>query len=206
MITEETDPIYIVDPNKETADYIFGYYWKCQVRRLDLISIEELKLFGNVTTFDKKTDKALRNPLIESYLSIDKMCELYAQGVNIHIVDLRDTKRIYDFCMAHLDAWLRKIREDFNSPPPPIRDLELIYEFANKVYVHARDVYVEQAKKEERVALFNPFSKLIPSLQNPFNMISPMDTDFTNKTQSELDRDEYFKVFKPKNSNIRERY
>ena len=202
----ETDPIYMVDPNKETADYIFEYYWRCQVRRLDLISVEELKLFGNVTTFDKKIDKALRNPLVEAYLSIDKMCELYAQGVNIHIIELRDTKRIYDFCMAHLDAWLRRTREDFNCPNPPIRDLELIYEFANKVYVHAREIYVDEAKKEERVGLFTPFAKLIPNLQNPFNMINKQATDFTGKTQAELDRDEYFKVFKTRESNIVERF
>ena len=200
-VRPDPEEIYKVDPKRETAEYIFDFLFLVRVKKIDTISVEQIKIFGSPITFDKNIDRELRNESVQCYKSIAQLADMYAEGITFGIIDIKDTKRIYDFIIAHLDAWKKKIEHDFHCDRPPLNDLKLLYELGEKIYGHARPLYVGEATKETEIdKMFKHLNGSFSGFTNPFAP-KPVIPDYKTKTKSEIARDEYFSIFQSKSIN-----
>ena len=161
------DDIYKVDTSKDTSIYLFDYKFQVRVRKMEYTSVGYLRTFGDIVTGNEEIDRELQNEWLDYYFSIDQMVESYKKGVNIKVVKYADTKIIYDFITAHLNAWKFRMETAINIGTAPLEDLIVLDEFASKVYPYAVSQFTPETVTSvlaERLASLVGFSK-----QNLFN-------------------------------------
>jgi len=126
---------------EDTALGIFERLFYCRVPKIDLISVEELEQFGSPATGFKDVDEDMRKELVDRYLNIATMAELFERGTRVRIREYADTATIYDLITAHLERWKQILYNSFNMRDAPIRDLLLLDKFANAIYTKAKFVF-----------------------------------------------------------------
>ena len=127
-----------VAPHLRTTDwYIFNKLYMCMVKNIDSMSVDYIRIFGHPASGDGLTDKETANELITRMLSIEQMAEYYKNGVTVQVVNVKDTKDIYERISNHLLAWKEIMRTSFNNRAAPIEDLLLLDKLASTVYAYA---------------------------------------------------------------------
>jgi hypothetical protein len=138
-----------VEKCEDTTKLIFDHLFKCRVRGIDITSEDEMRAYGNYTTFDRGIDHALMDDIRIVYWPISRMADTFAEGAQVGIVDYKDTEIIYDYVTRHLNAWQRHLREGVNTGNAPLDDLLKLDRFANSVYEHAKYLLVQNGGVSE---------------------------------------------------------
>lgn len=124
---------------KSAAYKIFHYYYKAYMPQHFLYSDEYLDQFGLATSGDRETDKVLLNSPVLCQLTIAKMAMKTDQGADISLINPRDGADIYRILKQHLTDWNIAVSNDLFCPnDPPIEDLQILDDFAAKIYMQAR--------------------------------------------------------------------
>lgn len=122
----------------DTTDKIWTFYYLVRVPEMGATSVDYLRTYGTYITGDRGVDKALSQQWMTRQMTISQMIELYADGVQIKIVNEADIKDIYEAIAQHLEGWRYQLAHGINIGDAPIDDLIAMDEFANGVYEFAR--------------------------------------------------------------------
>lgn len=124
---------------RETAQYrIWHDTFLCQMRNIDTMSIDYLKIFGTLDSGDPYYNNESMNELVLRRLTIIQMIKYYHQGINVFIKNPEDSKTIYILIQTHLQNWVREIKHSLRPDSIPREELEIMESFANAVYEHAK--------------------------------------------------------------------
>jgi hypothetical protein len=130
--------VWVPEHQRDTAYYICRSLFQCRVPYIHTVSVDYIKLFGMPASGDPAHDRAMASELTIRMLSIDKMAELYKNGVTVRLVKYTDAKVIYEHISNHLNAWKIHLENGLNIRHAPIDDLVLLDKFAVAVYAHAK--------------------------------------------------------------------
>ena len=122
---------------RTTAWWIFNHLFMCRVSNIQTMSVEYIKQFGMPSSGVQQYDKETANELIIRPLSISQMADFYKNGVTVHVINIADTKEIYERITDHLNFWKERISISYHIKDAPVDDLLLLDKLANVVYVHA---------------------------------------------------------------------
>ncbi|WP_233875212.1 hypothetical protein [Paraburkholderia adhaesiva] len=129
---------WVPPAQRDTAWWIFYRLFRCRLKRILTIPLEEMQEVGTPTSFDPDVDRQMQNERVERMLSIVQMAHLWGEGVSIGLVDPRDATEIYERLSNHLYAWKDKLENEVNTRNAPLEDLVKLDAFANVVYALAR--------------------------------------------------------------------
>ncbi len=128
----------MIEEPKDTTIMLWEWYFKVRVPWLQSRPIEELKLLGTPISGNKDVDADIKNQWLTTMMPIAYMVELYQKNIPVKVIDVKDTKLIYDYISEHLHAWKQQLYQGVNVGAAPINDLIAMDEFANLVYEHAK--------------------------------------------------------------------
>lgn len=129
---------WVPEEQRDTRWYLWHQKFWCRVSNILSMTPEYLEHFGMPTSGDPLIDQQTANELVDRYLSVNEMVELYKRGVPIYVRYEKDTVKIYEFISAHLTAWKQRIDQEWNVRDAPLDDLLVLDQFATIVYKHAR--------------------------------------------------------------------
>lgn len=135
---------WVPENQRCTAWYLWNRMFMCRVPFIHTMSMDYLQHFGMPSSGDAAIDRQTANELVVRMLSIHDMVEFYQRGVTIAVVQIKDTKIIYELITDHLNAWKRELEIALNTRNAPIDDLILFDKFANVVYRHAKYQFTEE--------------------------------------------------------------
>lgn len=122
----------------DTTVKIFEYMYLCSIPWLKSQPIEMLKRYGVTLSGNANYDSDIENQWFTIYLTIAQMTDLMKDGVSVKVINVKDTKEIYESISHHLYAWKQQLHHGINIGGAPIDDLIALDELANKVYAHAK--------------------------------------------------------------------
>jgi hypothetical protein len=158
----------------DTTVYLWDYLYTVRVPQLETMSKEYMRAVGTYITGDRGIDNALANQWITTMIPIHQMVEYHKKGSQLRIVNVADTKEIYEHIANHLEAWKHQLERGINIGDAPIEDLIAMDRFAHDVYEHARYNFTEETvasilgRRLEAVGRFNPnnfFQKPVKTAQ-----------------------------------------
>lgn len=170
----------------DTTVKLWEWYFKVRVPYLQSRSIEELRLTGTVISGNKDVDADIKNQWLTTMMPIAYMVELYQKNIPVKVVDIKDTKIIYDYISEHLHAWKQQLYQGINVGAAPVNDLIAMDEFANLVYAHAKHQFTRDmadnlmGKHLTSIHRFN-----IHQFFNP-NVLSNLETSVTTTREGVL--------------------
>ncbi len=126
------------DPIEKTGSLIWEKLFLVKIEQKYLQSEQELKIFGTPTTGDPYYDNLMHHQLIDIMIPINGMIEYYKKGITVRITKNSDTKLIYEIIRDYLHAWYNRIQNSVNVGDVPLDDLNILDEFASKIYPFAR--------------------------------------------------------------------
>ena len=134
-----------IDPDLDSAMYIFDVVFECKVRNMDLISDSDLRDFGSYATGMELLDNDNMTQLVSANLNIAQMTEHVSKGYTLRFVHDQDTLKIYEFTQHHLQRWVGRIgASSLNGGGIPLEDLIKLDTFCTSVYEQAK--YYDEAK------------------------------------------------------------
>jgi hypothetical protein len=122
----------------DTATLIWERLFRCRFPHLQTLTEADIRTFGMPVTGNSIVDKSMANQWITTSICIAKMVEYHKDGVPIRVVNISDTKIIYEHITKHLQAWRLRLERGINIGDAPIDDLVAMDAFANSVYAHAK--------------------------------------------------------------------
>ncbi len=128
---------WVPKEQRDTRWYIFKHTYLCRVPNIQTMSVEYIQQFGMPASGYAEHDAGTANELVTRMLSINDMVVHFGNGVNVAVVNWKDTKDIYEKITDHLNAWKEKLEIGWHTRDAPIDDLLLLDRFAMKVYQHA---------------------------------------------------------------------
>ncbi len=194
----------------DTTTLLWDYYYRVKLPYLQTRTTDELKNLGVNVSGIPAIDNDIPNQEFVTMISINKMVEFYKEGVQIKVMDRKDTKEIYDSISKHIQAWKEYLHTGINIGAAPVEDLIALDQFANTVYEHAKyqftyedadsiaSRYFGHLEFANASTFFN--SKKAGNLNTPANQVSPGVYD-----DAELypERDSLTDYFKSHIKNIR---
>lgn len=130
--------------HKDTTIGIWDELYLCRIPLITTRDIEHIDRYGCYTTLDKNIDNMVMTELTTTYINVDRMVELYREGVTIRLVNSNDIVKIYNAIQDHILAWAERIERAVNIGDIPLDDLILMDRFANEIYVNAKFYFTEE--------------------------------------------------------------
>lgn len=153
--------------DRESTGYkLFKTIFHCRVKAKHLLDIEYASEYGHATTGDDEFDAELAESLNDVYLPTSRIAELFADGVDVQIVNHDDAVSMYNIIMAHLEWWEEKFRISLFIDPVRLKrvkaDLEMLGKLSDALYPSVR-TYVTKSHqhltaREDSVMPFSPLS------------------------------------------------
>ena len=128
---------WVPEKERTTAWCIFNELFMCRVANIQTMSAEYIAHFGTPDSGDPVVDRETANESVIKMLTINQMAEFFKQGTLVYVVNLKDTKVIYERIVDHLNAWKQRMSDTLNNSNAPIDDLLLLDRLAGSVYKHA---------------------------------------------------------------------
>lgn len=135
--------MYLRETLIDTTDKLWDDLYRVRMPYALSRSIGEIQTYGLRVSGIKDIDKGMRNEIITTMIPIERMVELYEEGVPVGIPDVNDTKLIYEAITEHLMAWKEQLRKGININNAPIKELILFDRFAHEVYAFAKYEFVD---------------------------------------------------------------
>jgi hypothetical protein len=123
---------------EDTSIKIWEWLFRVSIPYLQSRTMEDLKRYGVTLTGIQEYDEAVNEEWITTAISIVRMVELYKEGVPIRVLDVKDTKTIYEYISLHIQAWKVRLERGINLGDAPIDDLIDMDQFASVVYAEAK--------------------------------------------------------------------
>lgn len=187
-----------LDNTQDTTKLIWEYYFRVRFPYLQARSIDHVKLLGVAVSGNKHVDSDLNNQLTTTYMTINTMVDYFKEGVPIRVIDIKDTKIIYDYISRHLAAWKDRLFRGINIGNAPIDDLIAMDYFANSVYEHAKYMFIDNLPDSITARYASSLQNL-----NPMNFFIKPASNI--KEDDIAERDSYISFFKEK-SFVNRRY
>lgn len=149
----------------DTIKEIFDVLYLIRYKQIDYLTVEDIKIYGSLTTGNKDVDKMQAEQWITTMLPISKIAELHNDGVRLKVVKYEDTKKMYEIITLHLNAWKDKMKYMIHENRAPIDDLIKLDKLAVAVYEHAK----HQFTKEIVSSIFEHSVFGGPSIDSIFN-------------------------------------
>lgn len=194
--------------NEDTTIAIWDILYLVRIPIKHMLSVEYLRHFGMPTSGVKEIDAEQNKQLITTYMSIEKMVELFKNGANILLGEKDAPKKIYDAVSKHLEAWKYQIENGVNVGDAPYDDLLALDAFANTVYEHAKYHFVagtENSLFAQAMAKYsgfrfstNPFASNLPSKikERQDAGVDPLTPSIGSDQQSIPKRESMAEIFK----------
>ena len=157
-------------PEKE-RDHRYGVFIRTFMIRIPYIHTrtkEDLREYGMPSSGFKEFDTGAEHELVDRYVSINDMLELYLNGVDIRVVPYEKTADIYEEISNYLNYWLLHIRTTFSTNHVPVKDLQDLDTFANVVYDKAKYQFTNSIIDDAMMRAVNDVSMV-----NYDNIIAP---------------------------------
>lgn len=135
---------YIPKNQRDTRYYLWYETYLCQVPLINIMSDEEVSMFGMPRSGDAVMDKTVGNELRTLQIPIVTMAEYYGEGARIAVVNYNDTEKIYKRITDHLQVWKNRISRCLNLGEVPFDDLLLLDRFANVIYDKAKYAFTSE--------------------------------------------------------------
>lgn len=127
------------DPKKHSAAFkLFHYNFYAFVSGLHLVSAEELRVFGYVTTGNSAWDRQLMMEDREIYVPVSTMVRIHAEGGTVRLRNPEDGGKIYEYIYQHLQDWRHEIELNPTRLKAPMEDLRAFDDFARDLHQYAR--------------------------------------------------------------------
>lgn len=110
----------------------------CQMRNIDTMSVDYLKIFGTLDSGDSSLNNESMNEIVLRRLTIIEMIKYFHQGINVFIKNPEDCKTIYILIQTHLQNWTREVQYSLRQDSIPREELTIMETFAEAVYEHAK--------------------------------------------------------------------
>ena len=134
-----------INPDLDSALYIFDVVFECKVRNMDLITDEDLRNFGSYSTGMELMDNDNMTQLISANLTIAQIAEHVSKGYLLRYSHAQDVLKIYEFTQHHLQRWVGRLgAASLNGAGAPLDDLIKLDTFCSSVYEQAK--YYDEAK------------------------------------------------------------
>ena len=143
----------------------------CEMKSIDTMSTDYIKIFGTLTTFDPALDREMYDEMVDRYLTIIEMVKYFNDGIDIYIKKPEDSKKIYILIQEHLENWTREMQIPFREEKAPVEELKIMDRFAETVFEHAQHYLVtaladtpfaRSLKRDDRsvLSLLKPISQV----------------------------------------------
>lgn len=168
----------VTNTDTESAQYrIWNDRFLCQMKYIDTLSVDYIKIFGTLTTFDSDLDRRSHNEIVDRYLTVIQMVEYYNDGVPLYIKKPEDSKDIYILIQTHLQNWKHELQVSLRPDSAPVEELEIMDKFADQVYEHAK-FYLDGALVD------SPFARTLKKdTKSVLNILKPP-SEFKNDDES----------------------
>jgi hypothetical protein len=153
-----------------TTHYIFKEVFHVRIQYLQMRTIEDLEFFGMPRCDYSPYDKQASNELRDIMIPISKMVEYFQGGVQLYFPNINDIVTIYQHITNHLNAWKEEIRRSMHIGSAPIEDLQLLDQFANSVYDHAKFQFTD-----EIVSSLTATSARVKKISSITSILRPLD-------------------------------
>lgn len=128
-----------IDPEQDSAIYIFDVFFECKVRSVDLLTEDELKNFGSFNTGMEMFNHDNMTQLVSANLSIAQIAEHLSKGFLLRYVHAQDVLKLYEFTQHHLNRWMSRLSgTSLNGSGMPVDDLIKLDLFCSSVYEQAK--------------------------------------------------------------------
>lgn len=157
----------------DTTKAIWEYLYLVRMAEIHSMSADYIKACGTYSTGNRETDRVLAKQSFQRWMPIHEMIEYYSKGATIGIVNQSDIPKIYDAIERHINCWGDMVSRGINIGDAPLEDLELMDQFANSLYAHAKysftpDSALSHLKRQlEGITRFTPamLVKPLPKVQ-----------------------------------------
>lgn len=136
----------------DTSVGIWEHLFRVKVTLNGLRGEASIRQSGTLMSGIKAIDNDAANRETVTYMSIDKMLDLYRDNITIKVCNPADTKKIYDNISDHLQMWRHQLARGVNVGNAPIEDLIDLDRFANTVYEHARYQFIGDTEMDNIIA------------------------------------------------------
>jgi hypothetical protein len=157
-----------LNPDLPSTMYIFDVVFECKIRNVDLLSEDELRMFGTQDTGMDIFNEANTTQMVSANLTIAEMAKHHGRGNHFRYVFAQDTLKIYEFTQHHLTQWATHLGGlSLNNAQVPIEDLMLLDDYCSTVYEQAK--FYDQAKLtslEQRFGRDMNFSSIVDLFSN----------------------------------------
>lgn len=128
-------------PPVDTREGIFKKKFHVRLPYIETLSIDEIRTHGMPYSGIDELDQSVARDLVDRYYTIDEMIDFMRRGVTLRIPRYENTKRIYEYIQAHLEAWKEELLTQHNAAYAPLEDLIDLDKFAVIVYSKAKYVF-----------------------------------------------------------------
>jgi hypothetical protein len=131
---------YVKESQRNTAWYLFNKLFYVRVNPLKVRSVEEIKLYGTLTTGNEEVDREMAKNETVVMLHIAQMEDMFNRGYTVAIVKYEDTKTIYQLITNHLIAMrnVMTLSENVTNDVKTLDELIRLDKFAEAIFGHAR--------------------------------------------------------------------
>jgi len=116
---------------------IFDGVWRVSINVQDLRSDEELAQDLDNHNWAPDHVRAAANEIIQTYITINRMVELWKKQRRFTIENSKDVKNIYDIINNYINLYISKVQDSVNAGSAPIDDLISLDELAHHLYPSA---------------------------------------------------------------------
>jgi hypothetical protein len=171
---------------RAAAWFIWNELYQVTIPYIQMLSMEELQEYGMPYTGSQEHDRGTANEMRLIMIPISEMIIYYNKGVQVHIVNKEDTKKMYERISDHLNDWKHNLEKSLNIGSAPLEDLKLMDRFANAVYEHAKYQFTD-----DTIASF--LAKRIDTRHADLkSMIDSLENPMTKEQKEEKDLDERY--------------
>jgi len=122
----------------DTSELIFTRRFLVSVPQIDLVTEDEIKMYGTLITGDPSVDRMMATQMTRTYLPIATMAGLFDRGSRVSIINRDDVKIIYDYITQHIQAWSHVMTTSIHSKIAPVDDLAKLDNFAQAIFKDLR--------------------------------------------------------------------
>jgi len=167
-----------VDPNINSAVYIWEYQFYANVPGISLDSEEYIRRVGVPMSGIKKLDDQLQFAYRQTYLNLAKLAEIVADGYVISVRN-NDTKIIYDYIKHHLIRCTGRLSVELVPDEKLVEDLFKLDALSAIVYPHASPFFdgygsasqfmrsIKQISNNAIGTILKPFDPKLSSTKKP---------------------------------------
>lgn len=146
------------DKTKESAGYkLFHYKYACLIPETEVNTKQHREIFGTFVSGDEKIDRGIANSLVDAYRTPVELALIVSRGGSVEIPDSDKAYEVYNFIIQHLQDVIEFQRAGYFGRVPPLEDLQILDQFAAKLFSQARWHHV--GEREETSKLMEFFKK-----------------------------------------------